>query len=204
MPTVPVGEDPVLAALWTEREERDAARARARLAQIDVTAQRIVRDQIGTDNIERDERKRQKLYKYGSTGQRSQEGKDKQTFRRVQKHIRQWDGMGGYREKSRLRGSQGFHSIQGFGVSGLMAGKYLWGGSGSMAILMGGDPGGQQHARSLNGIVVLIGSFTSLLPELDPKRARTASGLFSRCLSLSLLRRRSKLLCEQSTLPSDV
>ena len=67
-----------------------------------------------------------------------------------------------------------------------------------------GDPGGQQHARSLNGIVVPIGSFTSLLPELDPKRARIASGLFSRCLSLSLLRRPSKLLCEQSTLPSDV
>ena len=76
-----------------------AVAARATLDEVKVTATRIVRDIVGVDNTERDERKRQKLYRYGTSGTRSQTGKDKQTWKRVEKHIRQWDGIGGYREK---------------------------------------------------------------------------------------------------------
>ena len=63
LPEAPIaaGEDPVLARLRRERAERDADRARATLADVDLTAARIVRDVVGVDNTERDERKRQKL-----------------------------------------------------------------------------------------------------------------------------------------------
>ena len=70
----------------------------ATFEEVNVTATRIVRDIAGVDHTEGDERKRQKLFRYGTSGSRSQTVKDKQTWKRVEKHIRQWDG-GGYREK---------------------------------------------------------------------------------------------------------
>ena len=52
--------------------------AMATLDEVKVTATRIVRDIAGVDHTERDERKRQKLFRYGTSGSRSQTGKDKQ------------------------------------------------------------------------------------------------------------------------------
>ena len=74
------------------------------LREVNLTAEKVVRENLGVDHAERDERKRQKLFQYGTTGTRSQAGRDRQTWKRVAKHIRQWDGCSGYREKASFLG----------------------------------------------------------------------------------------------------
>ena len=106
------GEDPVLAQKWRERAERAAADAMETLREVNLTARKNVQEKTGVDYAEREERKRQKLFQYGVTGTRSAAGKDRQTMKRVIKHIKQWDGCLGYRIKASKLGWTRFDKFE--------------------------------------------------------------------------------------------
>jgi hypothetical protein len=108
---VGVGPAQALQRAQLEEEQRARQQADPLLAELSAmldslrfNAARIVRASTGVNTEERDERKRQRTWRFGTSGSRSITGARRQTFRRVLKHVKQWDGIPGYREKTSSAG----------------------------------------------------------------------------------------------------